>query len=271
MRIFSFLKGGCIKPIQKLYTNEFTEDLKKGDIILHRATGKLVSSLISDFTNSPYSHAEIYIGDGWCVSAEAKGVTFSDEINSKFIDVMRYKGDPSKDEKGLSRDERGIILEKAYQSLAKPYAFLKLFRFVLYYGPRFIAKRAGKRAFICSELTAWCYKNADIDLIPGKPEDIEAPADIANSDKLEWIGAWNGSVKVKDAKLNLRYDEIQGQHHWFARIIIKWIKSWTQDAYKDAIQQRQKAIKQDLEQKKKEKEKREKEKLEKQKATEEQI
>ncbi|MCG3215815.1 MAG: hypothetical protein KAS63_03830 [Candidatus Heimdallarchaeota archaeon] len=238
MRIFSFLKGGCIKPIKKHYTNNLTDDLLKGDIILHRATGKFISSLISDFTDSPYSHAEIYIGDGWCVSAEAKGVTFSDKLNTKFVDVLRFKG-------GLPRDKRGIILEKAYQSLAKPYAFLKLLRFAFYYGPKSVARRAGKVAYICSELTAWCYKLADIDLIPELPEDIEAPADIAKSEVLEWIGAWKDAEEVKDAELNVRH-RIQGKHHWLARIVIKLIRPSTIAEYESAIQQRQEGIRQNL-------------------------
>ncbi len=238
MGIFSFLKRGCIKPIKERYKNDLTRNFLKGDIILHRASSKFIGSLISDLTNSPYSHAEIYIGDGWCVSAEAKGITFSDNLNKSFVDVMRLK-------EGLTREERGIVLEKAYQSLAKPYDYLLLVGFP-FIGPKSAARRAGDVAYICSELTAWCYKEAGIDLIPGLPEDIEAPANIANSDKLDWIGSWNKSHKKEDAKLNIRHP-IQGKHHWLARIIIKLIKPFTLQAeYEKAIKLKQSKIKEDL-------------------------
>lgn len=242
MGIFSFLKGGCIKPIKERYSNDLTTNLLKGDIILHRASRKFISSLISDLTNSPYSHAEIYIGDGWCVSAEAKGITFSDNLNKKFVDVMRLK-------EGLTRDKRGIILEKAYQSLAKPYDYLLLVGFP-FIGPKSAARRAGDVAYICSELTAWCYKEAEIDLIPGLPEDIEAPADIAKSDKLDWIGAWNKSLKKEDAKLNVRHP-IQGKHHWLAKLIIKIIKPLTlRTEYEKSIRLKQEKIREDPNKKK---------------------
>jgi uncharacterized protein YycO len=238
MGIFNFLKGGCIKPIKKRYKNDLTKNLLKGDIILHRASSKFIGSLISDFTKSPYSHAEIYIGDGWCVSAEAKGITFSDNLNKTFVDVMRLKGN-------LTREQRGIVLEKAYQSLAKPYDYLFIVGFP-FIGPKSAARRAGDVAYICSELTAWCYKEAGIDLIPGLPEDIEAPADIANSDKLDWIGAWNKSYKKEDAELNVRHT-IQGKHHWLAKIIIKLIKPFTLQAeYDKARKMKQEKIREDL-------------------------
>ena len=89
-------------------------------------------------------------------------------------------------------------------------------------------------------------KTVGIDLIPGLPEEIEAPADIANSDKLDWIGSWNKSHKKEDAELNIRHP-IQGKHHWLARIIIKLIKPFTLQAeYEKAVILKQTKIKEDL-------------------------
>ena len=243
MKIFNFLKGGCIKPITKRYDSALTDVLEKGDIILHRSGSSFIGSLISVFTDSPYSHAEIYIGDGWCVSAEAKGISFSDSLNKGFIDIMRLK-------EGLTRHQRGIVLEKAYQSLAKPYDYLLLVGFP-FIGPKSAAQRAGKVAYICSELTAWCYKEAGIDLIPGLPEEIESPADIGKSDKLEFKGSWKKSEPQPDAKLNVRH-ELQGKNHWLARILFKLVKPLTlQTEYERAISMKQAEIKEDLEKKKK--------------------
>ena len=238
MKIFNILKRGCIKPITKKYTTALTAVLEKGDIILHRSGSSFIGSLISVFTDSPYSHAEIYIGDGWCVSAEAKGITFSDSLNKGFIDIMRLK-------EGLTRHQRGIVLEKAYQSLAKPYDYLLLVGFP-FIGPKSAAERAGHVAYICSELTAWCYKEAGIDLIPGLPVEIDAPADIAKSDKLDFKGSWRKGEPQKDAKLNVRH-KLQGKNHWLARILFKLVEPLTLKVeYEKAIVVKQAKIKEDL-------------------------
>ena len=140
------------------HNNKLTAFLQKGDIILYRGEYKsFTSALIMEFTCSPYSHAEIYVGDGWSVSAERYGISLEDHCNTEFIDIMRLGG-------GLSREQRGIVLEKAYQSLAKPYAYLGLLGFP-FGSEKAAARRSANEAYICSEVTAWCYKEAGIDLI----------------------------------------------------------------------------------------------------------
>lgn len=196
------------------HNNELTAFLEKGDIILYRGEYKsFTSALIMEFTRSPYSHAEIYVGDGWSISAEAYGLSLEDHCNTGFIDIMRLEG-------GLSREQRGIVLEKAYQSLAKPYEYLGLIGFP-FGSEKAAARRSANQAYICSEVTAWCYKEAGIDLIKNRPEAIEAPADLAKSTKLQWLGAWRGAKPFPAAEHNKFHPTQLNKKAGFAKWLVK--------------------------------------------------
>ena len=73
----------------------------------------------------------------------------------------------------------------------------------------------------CSEVTAWCYKKAGIDLIKDKPEAIEAPADLAKSSELEWLGAWRGAKPFAAAEHN-KFHKLQlNKKAGFAKWLVK--------------------------------------------------
>jgi hypothetical protein len=202
-----------IEPTE-YYDNPLTRFLEKGDIILYRGEFRqFLAALIMEFTRSPYSHVDIYVGDGWSISAEAYGMTLHDHCNTDFIDIMRLKG-------GLPRETRAIVLEKAYQSLAKPYEYLGFLGFP-FGSEKAAARRSANEAYICSENVAWCYKKADIDLIEGKPESIEAPADIAQCDKLEWLGSWKNGRPVSDVEIHKFHRDQLSKQAGFARWLVK--------------------------------------------------
>jgi len=205
-------KKRVILRITKKYDNKMTKALQKGDVILHRAMpGSFTSSLIREFTDSPYAHAEIYVGDGWSISAGPYGLTLSDELMyNNFVDVMR--------DLELTDQQRKIIVGKAYQSLAKPYEYFLLLSFPWIKGKKAV-KRAANEAYICSENTAWCYKEAGIDLVPNRVESIEAPADLGHSKKLSYVNSWYKGELVTDAKRN-KIHPIQGEVGKFAKFII---------------------------------------------------
>jgi hypothetical protein len=207
-------KKKCVLRIEWKYENEMTQFLKKGDIILHRAMGgNLTSDLIREFTRSPYSHAEIYVGDGWSVSAEAAGLTLSDSAMTHFVDIMRHPG--------LTEQQVDIIVGKAYQSLAKPYEYFLLLGFP-FWGENAAIKRSANKAYICSENAAWCYKQGGIDLISNKPEAIEAPADLGHSKKLDWLGSWIDGQPFDEAERN-KIHSLQGKTGKFARWLIEHV------------------------------------------------
>jgi hypothetical protein len=196
------------------YDNALTRFLQKGDILLYRGEFRqFLAALIMEFTRSPYSHADIYVGDGWSISAEAYGLTLHDHCNTDFIDILRIKG-------GLPRQKRAIILEKAYQSLTKPYEYLGFLGFP-FGSEKAAARRSANKAYICSENVAWCYKEAGIDLIEGMPESAEAPADLAHCDKLEWLGSWKGGIPVGDAGIHQFHPDQLNKTGGFAEWLVK--------------------------------------------------
>ena len=175
---------------------DLMRDLKSGDIILYRfgGPGDFTGGVITHITSSPYSHAELHIKDGYDISAGSHGVGFVDllkeNVAGKYnVDIFRVPG-------GLSRQKRLIIEAKAYQTVLMPYDYFNLAGFPYLKDEKAVA-RSGNEAYICSEHVAWCYYNANIDLIKNKPEAIEAPADLGRSDQLEYIGTYVEGMKTE--------------------------------------------------------------------------
>ena len=201
-----------IEP-DEYHDNEVTAFLEKGDVLLYRGEyASFTSALIMEFTRSPYSHVEVYMGDGWTVSAEAYGLTFQDHCNTAFIDIMRLKS-------GLTRQQRGIVMESAYRSLAKPYEYLGLIGFP-FGGEKAAVRRSSNEAYICSEVVAWCYKEAGIDLVEDRPEAIEAPADIAHSDLLQWLGSWREGRPFPEGEIHKFHSSQLNKEAGFARWLV---------------------------------------------------
>ena len=202
-----------IEP-NEYHNNELTAFLEKGDVLLYRGEyASFTSALIMEFTRSPYSHVEVYMGDGWTVSAEAYGLTFQDHCNNAFIDIMRLKS-------GLTRQQRGIVMESAYRSLAKPYEYLGLIGFP-FGGEKAAVRRSSNEAYICSEVVAWCYKEAGIDLVEDRPEAIEAPADIAHSDLLGWLGSWRKGRPFPESEIHKFHSSQLNKKAGFARWLVE--------------------------------------------------
>jgi hypothetical protein len=211
------------------YDSDYMKALQEGDIILYRFGGPrdFTGGVISHMTSSPYSHAEIHIKDGYDISAGALGVTFVDgyshNVNGKKpvvgmkrlypkMDIFRVKG-------GLTREQRLIIEAKAYQSLLLPYDYASLF-FFPFIRPKSVARRAGNEAYMCSEITAWCYENAGIDLIKDSPAAIEAPGDLGRSDMVEYVGTFWRGQKLDGNYANEFLDE---DHSLFSKLVSKLI------------------------------------------------
>ena len=207
-------KRQCILRIPYGIEDALTAALQPGDVILYRAHGhQLLGNLIATFTDSPYSHAEVYVGQGWCVDAAGIGLTLSKGMHADIVDVFRLKG-------GLGAEQRRIIVGKAFQSLAMPYDYVLLFGFP-FFTSKMAARRAANGAFICSENVAWCYAEAGIDLSGrGSPTAMSAPADIGCSALLEWRGFWDRARPVADGKRN-EWHPLQGRANWLSRLMIR--------------------------------------------------
>jgi hypothetical protein len=206
----------CITRMPYKIVSPLTEVLLPGDIILYRAWGyQIMGGLITDFTKSPYSHAEIYTGDGWSIEAGARGVSFNNAFHTNIVDILRWKS-------GLSNDQRRVIIGKAYQSLAKPYEYLLLLGFP-FISRKAAIQRAANQAFVCSEIVAWCYGEAGLKVCENmKPTSVRAPADFGLSKNFEWIGFYHNAEKVLDGERNV-WHMIQGKRNCFARFVIEFL------------------------------------------------
>jgi hypothetical protein len=182
------------KPQKRKFSLDTNSDLwnelKPCDLVFYRLKkNDFIGGVISYITSSPYIHVEFHAFDGYSISAGTVGVTYADTIS---YSKSGYNLDLYRLNREITREERLIMEAKAAQALLKPYDYIHLFVFP-FLSERAAAKKAGNDAYICSELVAWIYKNADIDLIPSKPESAEAPADIAMSDSLDYIGTFDSN------------------------------------------------------------------------------
>jgi cell wall-associated NlpC family hydrolase len=205
----------CITQMPYKIESPLTDILQKGDVILYRAKGnQLLGGLECDVTDSPYSHCEIYTGDGWSIEAGAYGVTFGNGFHDYTgVDILRWK-------KGLSDEQRTQLVGMAYRQLAKPYEYIELFAFP-YLSRKAAIKRAANKAFICSELVAWCYTEIGLNPNDNKnPTSIQAPADFGFSDNFNWLGCYSQGQKVEGVKRNQWSDAVSGKPNWFSKFLV---------------------------------------------------
>ena len=187
--------------------------LRPGDVVLHRDRGDLLGGLIGHFTASPYSHAELYYGADWSLSAEAHGIAFAatDRGGKAFVDVCRHPE--------LSAGQAQRLLAAARATLTRRYEFTLLFGFP-YLSRRALLRRAANRGYICSEHVAWAYRQVGLILVPERPQSAQAPADLAHSPGLRYVASFHGAERVADAQRN-RFHPRQGRRNRLAVALIE--------------------------------------------------
>ena len=187
--------------------------IEPGDIVLHREHGDLLGGLIAHFTASPYSHVEIYSGDGWSISAEGHGISYveADRGGGAFVDVLRCPA--------LGTARRPLVLAAAAETLGQPYEFALLAGFP-YLSRRALVRRAANEAFICSEHVAWCYRRAGVTLVPERPQSAQAPADLAHSSQVRYVASFHRGRRLADAQLNQRHP-LQGRRSRLAVALLR--------------------------------------------------
>lgn len=206
-------RSKCKYAPTRIHDNDITKNLLPGDIIFHRAMREDgIGVLTRLFTHSPYRHVEIYVRDGWAISAEWMGATYADKLNEKFVDVFRLKD-------GLTPQQLEKILSFLENNLGERYSIMQMFGFPFIF-PRLAIWLTKHNAHNCSELTSLAYHSAGIDLVYNWEESVEAPADIARSKKVEFIGSWCNALPVDDAQPNYIHP-CQGVPKLFPRILMK--------------------------------------------------
>lgn len=206
----------AVTTINKIYDTELTKLLKPGDIVLFRADmGNLLSALICKYTYSCYSHVELYIGDGWCVGASLYGVKYDSRLgrNKGFVDIFRTR-------KPLTKLEKRVLIGKAHQSVGRPYDFSLLLAFP-WITNRSLVRRSADLSFVCSELAAWCFDEANRPLFE-KPTAAVAPVCYAANPEIERVySVYNGKLRY-DTEINV-IDPAQGTRNPIVKYLIKYI------------------------------------------------
>lgn len=219
MKLFTFLVK---KTIGKRFESDFTNDAQPGDVVLYRGKrSKILCAGIQLFTSSAYNHVSIYDKDGWTIGAGAFGTTYENFPQTEAYDIFRLSK--------VDAETQAKILEAAKSKIGRAYSYEGGFIFPFLSSKR-IKKLSLDRMHNCSEMVALSYKDAGKDLINIKigQEAIIAPADIARSKKLEYIGTYyKGKLYSRELR-NIYSPELQGSKtNIFAKIIIFLFKKWS--------------------------------------------
>lgn len=156
---------------------------KPGDIGLSYSNGyfsrfvRLAQALIGDW--AIYSHAFIYLGDGYIIESLPQGATINrlEDYPPENVIFSHFR---------FTAEQRARICEEAIKLEGTPYSKLDFLAIGLshYFGGRGIPRWARRRVassgkMICSQLVAEAYRRAGIELEPGSdPQDL-TPGDLA--------------------------------------------------------------------------------------------
>lgn len=155
-----------------------------GDILLFYPESRF-TRIISFLTNSDYSHVGIYFGeiDGVSVMYDINGMvlkpTAIKNVNRKY-DVYRVKGGLSKENKEKIRE---FLLDK---SGIVHYDYIQLVGFLnrILFGIDNIFNNPDM--YVCSELIDLVYQYIGVDLVDKYKSGNVSPADLENSDKIDY-------------------------------------------------------------------------------------
>ena len=138
-----------------VYDSEAARRLRPGDILLWRGSkSDPLAAAIMLFTDSPYSHAELYMGGGWSIGSEVNGVGYNPAMGTgrnlsppteAWVDVVRYKGE-------IDRSQLQALLGAAESQLDKPYGIVDGVLGFPWPGKRSRMLRSTYASYGCSEL-----------------------------------------------------------------------------------------------------------------------
>lgn len=163
------------------------EAVKDGDVLLF--VGKGIISRLIRWISGRYSHSGIAAWWGtrlMVLEAIATGVVA--------VPLSRcVQGYPVVDlyttDMELDRDR---VVDMAREELGKSYAYWGLFRYL----KRFWLKLRGGAdpqgapdKFVCSQYVSYAYRFGGIDLVPGQPDSLTSPTDLAKSKYLRKVAS----------------------------------------------------------------------------------
>lgn len=158
--------------------------LRTGDVILFRGT-TWISKTIGHITRSPYSHAACYVGDGYVIESDWKGVEFS-KLDLKYdkvsYDIYRHRT--------ANREQLEEAVTWMGKQVGKGYDYKGLAGILLaLVGKKKINYLDSQSRFWCSELVldgyhvAKIYTGFDINTYTTSPGDIAESLAFKKIDK----------------------------------------------------------------------------------------
>jgi len=163
--------------------------LETGDILLKKGNNPL-SWVISEVTDSPYTHAGIVYSDPIAVESFMYGVEPVSIQNLKPADVYRLKGSIGT---GLIKAQKMEIIDECKKAIERDigYDYLQLITYAYYAVFGGVNKFNNPRKYICTEFVDRVYKRLNIDLVGDRPLGDITPKDLGESKLLTKFGEIN--------------------------------------------------------------------------------
>ncbi len=185
-----------------------------------------MGTLITTYTDSPYSHCETYIDNGLCVSANLPKIVRHDKMFRLWVDVFRWKG--------ITPEEQKIVADESEKHVGVRYDWRLLILFPwMFIWPRKARKLAANKSFMCSELVDLAYTKAHLDIREDITQAIVSPGDLGISEKLTFIGSYRYGTPRSDAIPNKRHDDQKPLSKFAMWIINNLIKPGTRPEFVD--------------------------------------
>lgn len=152
---------------------------RAGDFGLTKGKG-LPMFVIRHGTASRYGHACVALGP----PIPGKGVLIVEAMPDGARTRMADPAEFVWSNLDLSENARSSIIAYAVRCIGLPYDWKAIIGFVIRFWRAKWSTGSDDRAddkLICSELVAWCYREAGIDLVPGYAPGDVSPGDLADS------------------------------------------------------------------------------------------
>jgi uncharacterized protein YycO len=160
--------------------------LKAGDILLVYNKRNIISFLITKITNTPWSHAALYVGNGEVVESTFSGVG-KNCISKYYGDQFKLAGFTVIE---ATEEQRQGVVSQAEKRIGRRSGFFQILYLYFMYAFNLVGNSFWQREVdagdICSEMIARGYQDAGLKLCNKSPSMV-IPNDFAHCDKIKQI------------------------------------------------------------------------------------
>lgn len=139
--------------------------------------GNIVEKLLTSLTGQEYLHVELYLGEGWSITATPNGIKlqkYDIDTIARYFDIFRPKIKIHKEK----------LIDEVKKHHNKPYDFTSLFLNIVeeiseIFSIKFETPYSSEYQLICSELVATIYE--DLGIVFRERPEVMQPQDLVNS------------------------------------------------------------------------------------------